>query len=331
MQRRDALKAMAGLAATSALGKLARGSQQSAGDDIPLPELVLKIGPMMDSIPIQVASLGGGLSLITGPGGNITALTGPDGILMVDSFVPAKGAELAPVVRKLGEGPITLINTHWHFDHTGGNAALHGIGARIIAHDSVRTRLGTEQYMADFEMKIPPSPAAALPILTFDKSLTFPSWHGEEIHIQHVAPAHTDGDVFIHYRKANVLQTGDLFSNGFFPNIDSSSGGWIGGMVAASDLILGIVDAKTRIIPGHGPMATVADLKAARSMLAEARDKVEPLVEAGKTLDEAIAAKPLASLDARWGKGLFKGSHFTRLVYSGLVKHRDSASSRRDR
>ena len=155
--------------------------------------------------------------------------------------------------------------------------------------------------------------------------------NGEEIHLQHVAPAHTDGDIFIHYRKANILQTGDLFSNGFFPNIDSSSGGWIGGMIAASDLILGIVDSKTRIVPGHGPMATRDDLKAARSMLAEARDKVEPLVEAGKSLDEAIAARPLAGLEPRWGKGLFRGSHFTRLVYSGLVMHRESAAKRRDR
>jgi cyclase len=324
MKRRDALAAMAGLAATSALGGFARGAQQSPGDEVTLPEMIRKIGPMMDSIPIQVAGLGTNLSLITGPGGNITALTGPDGIVMVDSFVPAKGAELAPIVRKLGDGPITLINTHWHFDHTGGNAALTGIGARIVAHKNARTRLATEQYMADFALKIPPSPPAAWPVVTLDDSATL-YLNGEEIHLQYVAPAHTDGDVFIHYRKANVLQTGDLFSNGFFPNIDSSSGGWIGGMVAASDLILGIVDAKTKIVPGHGPMATRDDLKAARAMLAEAHERVGKLVEAGKTLDEAIAARPLAGLETRWGKGLFKGSHFTQLVYSGLVMHRKKA------
>jgi cyclase len=321
MKRRDALKTMGALTATTALGGLARAAQQTSGEEISLPEMIRKIGPMMDSIPIVVSGLGAGLSLITGPGGNITALTGPDGIVMVDSFVPAKGAELAPIVRKLGPGPITLINTHWHFDHTGGNAALAGLGARIVAHETVRGRLGTEQYMADFQMKIPPSPAAFWPVVGLGDSATL-FLNGEEIHLQHVAPAHTDGDIFIHYRRANVLQTGDLFSNGFFPAIDSSSGGWIGGMVAAADLILGIVDAKTKIIPGHGPMATRDDLKAARDMLAEARAKVEPLVEAGKTLDEAIAAKPLASLDARWGKGLFKGSHFTQLVYSGLAMHR---------
>jgi cyclase len=330
MKRRDALKAMTGLAATSALGGLARASEQAPGDDISLPQLVSKIGPMMDSIPIEVRPLAGALALITGPGGNITALIGPDGIVMVDAFVPSKGAELAPIVRKLDPGPITLINTHWHFDHTGGNAALAGIGARIYAHESVRGRLGSEQYMADFELKIPPSPPAALPVIGLGESTTL-YLNGEEIHLQHVAPAHTDGDLFIHYRKANVLQTGDLFSNGFFPNIDSSSGGWIGGMVAAADLILQIVDAKTKIVPGHGPLATKDDLKAARNMLAEAQDRVAPLVESGKTLQEAIAAKPLATLEPRWGQGLFKGSHFTRLVYSGLVKHRGEWSGRRDR
>jgi cyclase len=322
MKRRDALKALTALAASASLGNLAKGSQ-GPSDDISLPDLVRKLGPMMDTIPIEVATLGNDLKLITGPGGNITALTGLDGIFMVDAFVPDRAASLVPVVRKLGAGPITLINTHWHFDHTGGNAALAAIGAKIIAHDSVRNRLGTEQYMADFAMKIPPSPAAAWPVQTFDDSLTIYA-NGEEIHLQHVAPAHTDGDIFIHYRKANILQTGDLFTNGAYPNIDSSSGGWIGGMIAATDLILGIVDAKTKIVPGHGPLATKDDLKATRAMLVEAREKVEPLVKAGKTLEEAIAAKPLASLDARWARGLFKGSHFTRIVYSGLAMHRET-------
>lgn len=320
MKRRDALKTMAGLAAASALGS-ATASGQAQGDDVPMPELIRKIGPMMDTIPIEVASLGTGLSLISGPGGNITALVGRDGLVMIDSFVPARGPELASIVRKMDAGPITLINTHWHFDHTGGNVALAGIGARVIAHRSVRARLGSEQFIADFQMKVPASPEAALPVVGLGEATTL-FLNGEEIELTHVAPAHTDGDIFVHYRKANILQTGDLFSNGFYPNIDSSSGGWIGGMVAAADLILGLVDAKTRIIPGHGPAATRADLKAARDMLAEARDKVEPLVESGKTVEEAVAARPLAALDARWAKGFFKGSHFTRLVYSGLAMHR---------
>jgi cyclase len=324
MQRRDALKVMAGLAATSAFGSVAKGSQ-APSEDTPLPELIRKLSPMMDTIPIQVSSLGAGLSLISGPGGNIAALVGPDGIIMVDSFVPARGAELAPIVRKLGAGSITLINTHWHFDHTGGNVALAGVGAKIVAHETVRTRLGSEQYMADFELKVPPSPAAALPVVTIGNEATI-YLHGEEIHLQHVAPAHTDGDVFIHYRKANVLQTGDLFSNGFFPNIDSSSGGWIGGMIAAADRILKLAGPNTKIIPGHGPLAAKEDLAAFRKMLLTLHDRLSPMLDAGKTTREAIDAKPTKDLDTTWGKGLFNGGMFTRIVYDGLLKHRADAA-----
>jgi cyclase len=323
MKRRDALKAMATLAATSALGSFARGSQ-GPGEDVPLPELVKGFGPYMAKVPIEVASLSPNLSMISGPGGNIAALVGPDGIVMVDSFVPSRASDLTPVVRKLGAGPITLINSHWHFDHTGGNAAMAELGARIIAHEAVRPRLSTDQFLADFQMKVPPSPAAAWPVVSLGDSATL-FLNGEEIHLSHVAPAHTDGDIFIHFRKANILHTGDLFSNGIYPNIDSSSGGWIGGMIAAADRILGIVDARTKIIPGHGPIATKDDLKASRAMLAEVRDKLEPLVAAGKTVDEVVAAKPLASLDARWGKGMLRGSHFTRIVYSGLAKYRSKS------
>ena len=322
MQRRDALKAMAaGLATTSVLGGTARGSFQDPSKDISLPEMMRNIGPMMDSIPIEANSLGGGLSMISGPGGNVAALVGPDGVVVVDAFVPNRGADLASMVRKLAAGPITLINTHWHFDHTGGNAALAGIGARIVAHKAVRPRLSTDQYNADFQLKIPPSPAAAWPVVSLGDSTTM-FLNGEEIELTHVAPAHTDGDLFLHFRKANVLHTGDLYSNGIFPNIDSSSEGWIGGMIAATDVLLGVVDAKTRIIPGHGPLATRDDLKATRSMYVEVRDKVQPLVESGKTVEEAVAARPLADLEARWGKGFFRGSHFTRIVYSGLAMHR---------
>ncbi len=322
MQRRDALKLFGAVAAGSAWGGRAVGAPQGPTAEATLPQMIRALGPMMESIPIQVASLGGALSLISGPGGNIAALNGRDGLVMVDSFIPARGAELAGIARKLaGPGPITLFNSHWHFDHAGGNAAMAGVGARIIAHRNVRTRLGSDQYTADFDMKSPASPEAALPVVALGDSATF-FLDGEEIALTHVAPAHTDGDIFFHFRKANVLHTGDLFFNGTYPNIDSSSGGWVGGMVAAADVILGVVDANTRIIPGHGPIGTRDDLKAFRSMLVEARDKVQPLVESGKTLEQAIAAKPLAGLDARWAGGAFKGSHFTQIVYGGLALHR---------
>ena len=319
MKRRDALKVIGGLAAASA----SMGFQAPSADDIPLPDLFKNFGPMMDAVPIKVEpdAFAPGLGLITGPGGNITTLIGRDGLFVVDAFVPSRGVELVSLFEKLNARSITLINTHWHFDHAGGNAAFGAVGARIIAHDNTRKRLGADQYIADFGVKVPASPPVALPVTTFDADLTIHA-NGEEVHLSHFPDAHTDGDVFVHYKKANVLQTGDLFSNGFYPNIDSSSGGWIGGMIAAADRILTIVDARTKIVPGHGPLATRNDLKAARDMLQAAMNAIAPLVAAGKTVDEVVAARPLAKLDAKWANGAFKGSHFARIVYSGLAKRK---------
>jgi cyclase len=177
--------------------------------------------------------------------------------------------------------------------------------------------------MADFETKVPASPPTALPTLTF-RDETVLHVNGEEIHLVHVPPAHTDGDVYIHFRNANILHAGDLFTNGGYPAIDNSSDGWIGGMILAADTMLGLVDARTRIIPGHGPMATRDDLRSFREMLVRVRAAIEPMVAAGKTLEEVIAARPTKSLDDRWAKGLFKGRYFAQLVYSGLKKHVNS-------
>ena len=144
----------------------------------------------------------------------------------------------------------------------------------------------------------------------------------EVLHLTAVPPAHTDGDLVVHFRSLDVIHTGDLFSNGFYPNIDGSSLGWIGGMIAASDRILKLAGTKTRIIPGHGPLATPDELAAFRKMLVTVYDRLSPMLDAGKTMQEAIAVKPTADLDAIWAKGLFTGGMFTRVVYDGLVKHR---------
>ena len=142
--------------------------------------------------------------------------------------------------------------------------------------------------------------------------------------MQHVAPAHTDGDVLVHFAKHDVLQTGDTFFNGFFPFIDYSSGGWIGGMVAAADVALKICGEKTRVIPGHGPLGTPADLRAARDMLATVQGRLEKLLDAKKSVDEIVAAAPLADLDARWGKGFFNAEGFTRNAAAGIMRHRQA-------
>ena len=329
MKRRNALVAMAGMATVAATStRSGRAAWQKSPEEMTLPELIKMVGPMMATVPVKAEPLAPGLSLITGPGGNITALVGPDGTLMVDSFVPGHGDELLAAVRKLkADGPITLVDTHWHFDHAGGNAALAAAGVKIVAHTAVRERLGTDQYVSDFAMLMPAAPKAALPVVTIDDSATY-YLNGEVVHLKHVPPAHTDGDVFIHYKNANVLQTGDLFFNGTYPNIDSSSKGWITGMIAALDLILAHVDGQTKVVPGHGPVGNRDDVRSFRSMLVGVRDKVQPMVEAGKTLEEVIAAKPTASFDDQWGKGLFKGKHFAELAYNGLLKYQKGVASR---
>jgi glyoxylase-like metal-dependent hydrolase (beta-lactamase superfamily II) len=166
-------------------------------------------------------------------------------------------------------------------------------------------------------MKVPASPAVALPVVTFSDSVTF-HLNGDEIHAFHVAPAHTDGDAIIVFWKAKVVHMGDTFFNGLYPFIDVSTGGSLEGMIAAADRVLGMVDDTFRLIPGHGPSARRPDLVAFRAMLAGVRDKVKPMVTAGKTLAEVQAAKPTAAWDEKWGKGFLKPEQFVGIAYSAL-------------
>ena len=246
------------------------------------------------------------------------------GCLVVDSQIPARGKEVLETAKRIGGKPVsTLINTHWHFDHAGGNEFFGRAGATIVATATTRKRLSTDQYTEAFKMTTQASPAVALPSFTADEA----DFHvgDETVHLTAVPPAHTDGDLIVHFTAHDVIHTGDLFSNGFYPNIDASSRGWIGGMIAAADRILKLAGPKTKIIPGHGPIGTPADLAAFRAMLVTLHDRLAPLLDAGKTTDEVVAAKPTNDLDSTWAKGFFNGGMFTRIAYDGLVKHRADA------
>ncbi len=276
------------------------------------------------NVPVVTTKIGDRLTLVTGPGGNMALLTGSDGPLMVDSGLPDKAEEIRVAVERVAGSPVAvLIDTHWHFDHSGGNPVFAGKGAKIFATPNTRKRLGTDQYNEAFKMKSPALPPEALPVLTFDEAHLH--HNGEEIHLLAVPPAHTDGDLIIHFKNADVIHCGDLVSNGFYPNIDASSRGWLGGMISGAQRILEMAGPKTKIIPGHGPLGTVNDLRAYHAMMMAVYDQITPLIEARKTVEDDIRARPTKGLDAVWAKGVLNGPQFTRLAYGGTVKHREEA------
>ena len=319
IRRREFLRA--GLGTTGALLVAGVARAEDPKDDSDPAGLIAKMGPMMAKIPIEAVNIAENLDLIKGAGGNVAVLRGPDGLLVVDSQIPARGKEVLETALRIGGKPVsTLINTHWHFDHAGGNEFFGRAGAMIVATATTRKRLSTDQYTEAFKLTTPASPPIALPSFTAEQA----DFHvgNETVHLAAVPPAHTDGDLIVHFTTHDVIHTGDLFSNGFYPNIDASSRGWIGGMIAAAGIILKLAKPTTKIIPGHGPMGTPSDLEAFRAMLITLHDRLAPMLDAGKSADEAVAAKPTSDLDAKWAKGFFNGGMFTRIAYDGMVKHR---------
>jgi cyclase len=212
-----------------------------------------------------------------------------------------------------------VLNTHWHFDHTGGNENLGKAGAVIVAQENVRKRLSKEGFIAFFGMKTKPEPPIALPVVTFTRDLSF-QLNGEEIRAFHVPRAHTDGDTIVHFAKSDVIHMGDAFFNKMYPFIDTSSGGTVAGVLAAADRVLKTAGDKTKIIPGHGPLGTKADLKAYRDMLAAVSARIADQVKQGRKLEEVVAAKPTAQYDEGWGKGFLAADKFVEMLYGNLKK-----------
>lgn len=272
-----------------------------------------------DTVQVTVQPVAGRVHVLFGSGGNMALLSGDDGAILVDDQYAPLSAKIRAAVATVSNKAVRfVINTHLHGDHTGGNENFGRSGAVIVAHDNVRSRLSVEQFNARFNRRTPPAPYAALPVVTFTESITM-HLNGDSVRVVHLTPAHTDGDAYIHFVKANVIHMGDVYNNGGYPLIDISSGGSIDGFVTAFDAVLAAADDKTKIIPGHGPVATRADLLEYRRMVATVRDRVLALVRQGKSLTEVAAARPTAEFDAKWGKGFVNPDFFLDIVYTDLT------------
>jgi len=268
----------------------------------------------------KVVPVAGGVSMLVGAGGNIGVTTGKDGIIIIDDQYEPLLPKIRAALKTLGDGPVRfVVNTHFHGDHTGGNAKLREAGAVIIAQENVRKRLGMERPDRETGKTIPPKPPEAWPLVTYADGVKL-YLNGDELDVTHVTRAHTDGDSIIRFKKANVVHMGDTFFNGGYPFIDVDSGGSIDGAIAAVDQVLASIDDKTKIIPGHGPLANKADLQTYRNMLASTRDRVKALIAQGKTLDQIVSAKPTAQWDAKWGKEFMGPDVFVSFVHRSLTE-----------
>jgi cyclase len=323
--RRQMLRNSAAFAGSALLAQLFPASLLSAGvPDLrqqpatPPTDSLTAMRTQMGTVPIHSQPLAENLTLLSGPGGNVVVLNGPDGKIVVDTFLLPAWPKLKENLDGLGNAPLkTVIDTHWHVDHTDNNANLHAAGATVLAHENTRTRMAEPHDSALFGLHFPASPADALPQQTFSSRKELHA-NGEIVMLQYFQPAHTDTDIYIHFQKANVIHMGDTFFNGFYPVIDASTGGKIDGMIVAADKILPLADNTTKIVPGHGPLGNKADLTRYRDMLVVARARVQKLKTAGKSADEIAASKPFADLEGTWGKGFFNGDFFVRIVYSSL-------------
>lgn len=273
-----------------------------------------------DEVSIETTHVNGAVYMLEGRGGNLAVMTGADGILLVDDQYAPLTDRILAAIRAIDAGPVRfLINTHWHFDHTGGNEQLGGMGSVIVAHDNVRERMSTDQFMAVIDKSIPASPQGALPVVTFNDRVVF-HFNGEAVTVYHVPRAHTDGDSIIHFPASDVIHMGDNFFNGSYPLVDLGSGGSVSGMIDAVQFALGLCGSDTRVIPGHGPLANCADLESFGQMLADSTERVRDLVAAGKSLDEIISLQPNAEQDERLGDGFIKPDLFVQFIYNSLVE-----------
>ena len=272
-------------------------------------------------VEVRTLQVAPSVYMITGAGGNIGLSVGDDAVFVIDDQFAELSERIRAAITAVSPKPVRFVlNTHWHFDHVGGNENFGKAGALIVAHDNVRRRMSSEQFIESLRMKVPPSPAVALPVVTFAGAVTF-HLNGEEIRAIHVPDAHTDGDAIVHFVRSDVVHMGDVYFNGFYPFIDTSSGGSVDGVVAAADKILAMITDKTKVIPGHGPLSNKSELKAYRDMLATVAGRVRQKLRDGGKIEEITAdASITADFDPKWGSGFIPPNKFREMVAMNLIK-----------
>lgn len=274
------------------------------------------------AVEIAVEPVAEGVWMLSGAGGNVGVVAGEQGVVLIDAEFAPLAARVLDTVRSLCDAPVrTLVNTHFHLDHTGGNETLGRAGALIVGHGNVRRRMAIDQEMEAMGRTIPAFPEVALPTVTFEESLTLHLGR-ETLHLVHTPAAHTDGDCVVYLERANVVHMGDLFFNGTYPLVDLGNGGNVEGVIEAVRGVLERADEATRILPGHGPLAGRDELAAYGDMLGAVRDRVAALIEAGKGLEEILDERPTASFDEAWASELTGPEAITTYVYNSLVAGR---------
>ena len=273
----------------------------------------------MSGVDIQTVPIAKNIYMLMGEGGNIGLCVGEDAVFMIDDQYAPLTDKIMAAVRQLSDKPVqVLLNTHWHFDHTGGNENFGKAGATIIAHDNVYVRMSTEEKTPRSEEITPPTPQAALPVITYAEGATI-HLCGYTIRARRVGPAHTDGDTVVHFVEADVYHLGDTFFSGFYPFFDQNSGGDFNGMVSNAKRYADEVSSTAKIIPGHGPLSTKEDLKVYAQVLETFRDRIATAIRDGKTLAEVNEMQLTKQFDAEWGDGFLTPDDFTQLVYASLA------------
>lgn len=271
-----------------------------------------------DSVTYQRVPVSANIYALIAEGGNIAVSVGEEGTFLVDDQFAPLTRKLLWEIEQLGGGtPRFLINTHWHFDHAGGNENLGAAGTLIVAHDNVREMLSVDNHISALNRDIKAVASEGLPVITFSHDTTF-HMNGETIRAFHVSHAHTDGDAVVHFQNANVIHAGDVWFNGFYPFVDVEHGGSLAGMLAATDQIIALADEQTKIIPGHGPVGSREELVRYRDMLSQVLMELRALKKQGKSQQEMIALQPTKSFDKEWGDGFLSPEKWLEIIYSGL-------------